>query len=43
VSGFDPRLNVCIVSSHTSRTTVVEVSEVGLDAAQHLATKGVGT
>lgn len=31
------RRNVCIVSGHSSRTKVVEVSEVGLDAVQRLA------
>jgi uncharacterized protein len=35
------RRNVCIVSGLTSRTKVVEVSEVGLDAVQRLATQGV--
>jgi len=35
------RRNVCIVSGHTSRTKVVEVSEVSLEAVQRLATKGV--
>ena len=34
------RRNVCIISGHTSRTKVVEVSEVGLEAVQRLATKG---
>lgn len=37
------RRNVCIVSGHTSRTKVVEVSEVGLEAVQRLAIKGVGS
>jgi uncharacterized protein YggU (UPF0235/DUF167 family) len=50
VSGFDAqcrenavrrsRRNVCIVSCHTSRNKVVEASEVGLEAVQHLATRG---
>jgi uncharacterized protein YggU (UPF0235/DUF167 family) len=35
------RRNVCIVSGHTSRTKVVEVSEVSLEAVQRLATEGV--
>jgi uncharacterized protein (TIGR00251 family) len=34
------RRNVCIVSGHTSRTKVVEVSEVSLQAVQRLATEG---
>ena len=34
------RRNVCIVSGHTSRTKVVEVSEVTLEAVQSLATEG---
>lgn len=34
------RRNVCIVSGHSSRTKVVEVSEVGLEAVQRLATEG---
>jgi uncharacterized protein (TIGR00251 family) len=34
------RRNVCIVSGHTSRTKVVEISEVGLEAVQRLVTKG---
>lgn len=32
------RRNVCIVSGHSSRMKVVEVSEVGLEAVQRLAT-----
>jgi uncharacterized protein (TIGR00251 family) len=35
------RRNVCIVSGHSSRTKVVEVSEVSLEAVQRLATEGV--
>jgi len=34
------RRNVCIVSGHTSRTKVIEVSEVSLEAVQRLATEG---
>lgn len=34
------RRNVCIVSGHSSRTKVVEVSEVGLEGVQRLATEG---
>lgn len=34
------RRNVCILSGHSSRTKVVEVSEVGLEAVQRLATEG---
>jgi uncharacterized protein (TIGR00251 family) len=34
------RRNVCIISGHTSRTKVVEVREIGLEAVQRLATKG---
>lgn len=34
------RRSVCIVSGHSSRTKVVEVSEVALEAVQRLATKG---
>lgn len=37
------RRNVCIVSGETSRTKVVEVSEVGLKAVQRLATEGVSS
>ncbi len=35
------RRNVCIVSGETARTKVVEVSEVGLEVVQRLATEGV--
>ncbi|MDP9280142.1 MAG: DUF167 domain-containing protein [Gemmatimonadota bacterium] len=35
------RCNVCIVSGETARTKVVEVSEVGLEVVQRLATEGV--
>jgi uncharacterized protein (TIGR00251 family) len=31
------RRNVCIVSGHSSRTKVVEISEVNLEAIQRLA------
>ena len=34
------RRNVCIVSGNSSRTKVVEVSEVTLEAVQRLATEG---
>ena len=34
------RRNVCIVSGNSSRTKVVEVSEVTLEAIQRLATEG---
>ena len=34
------RRNVCIVSGHTSRTKVVEVSEVDLETVQRLVTEG---
>ncbi|MDP9201464.1 MAG: hypothetical protein M3P26_05975 [Gemmatimonadota bacterium] len=34
------RRNVCIVSGQSSRTKVIEVSEVGLEAVQRLATEG---
>ena len=37
------RRSVCIVSGETSRTKVVEVSEVGLEAVQRLATEGVSS
>jgi len=35
------RRNVCIVAGETSRTKVVEVNEVSLEAVQRLATEGV--
>jgi uncharacterized protein (TIGR00251 family) len=31
------RRNVCIVSGHTSRTKLIEISEVSLESIQHLA------
>jgi uncharacterized protein (TIGR00251 family) len=31
------RRNVCIVSGHTSRTKLIEISEVSLKSIQHLA------
>ena len=34
------RRNVCIVSGQSSRTKVVEVSEVGLEAIKRLAAEG---
>lgn len=34
------RRNVCIVSGHSSRTKVVEVSEVDLEVVRRLATEG---
>jgi uncharacterized protein len=34
------RRNVCIVSGHSSRTKIVEVREVDLEAVQRLATEG---
>lgn len=37
------RRNVCIVSGHTSRTKVVDVSGVGLEAVQRLAIRGVSS
>jgi len=31
------RRNVCIVSGHSSRTKLIEISEVGLESVQRLA------
>jgi len=38
-----PRRNVCIVTGLSSRTKIVEVSEVNLKAVQRLASEGEGS
>ena len=35
------RRNVCIISGHTSRTKVVEISKVCLEAVQRLVNEGI--